>query len=429
MTLRGVLLCLLLSCGALAQENDDWGDDDWNGDDWGEDPWAEEEAGLEWTGFVEAGGGVRLSSFGPTDFTLGEGRARVETQYFWQAIDFSFKGDLGYDAVIDDEILQLRELAAAFGIGSNIDVKLGRQVLTWGTGDLLFLNDLFPKDFVSFFSGRDNEYLKAPGDAVKISFFNKLFNVDFVWNHDFDPDEYINGERLVFFSPEAGRVVSPASKLRADTPDDSEFALRLYKTVNAVEYAFYVYDGWFKQPNAVNNRGVPAFARLRTYGASVRRSLGPGLANMEVAWYDSMKDDDGGNPRIPNDQFRLLGGYEWEAVKNFNVGLQYYLEWTQDHDELISNSPAPRFEPDEFRHVLTNRLTLKRMRDKLTLSLFTFFSPSDGDAYLRPTVEYRYSDAWQYSAGANLFIGKDDHTFFGQLEDNSNLYARVRYYY
>ncbi|MFW6031595.1 MAG: hypothetical protein ACOC9T_03300, partial [Myxococcota bacterium] len=31
-----------------------------------------------------------------------------------------------------------------------------------GTGDLVFLNDLFPKDWRSFLLGRDLDYLKAP---------------------------------------------------------------------------------------------------------------------------------------------------------------------------------------------------------------------------------------------------------------------------
>jgi hypothetical protein len=41
--------------------------------------------------------------------------------------------------------------------------------LDWA--DLIFINDLFPKDWESFFIGRDTEYLKAPSDAAKISLF------------------------------------------------------------------------------------------------------------------------------------------------------------------------------------------------------------------------------------------------------------------
>ena len=62
-------------------------------------------------------------------------------------------------------IADVRDLTLSFSAGASTDVSIGRQVITWGTGDLVFLNDLFPKDFVSFFAGRDDDYLKAPGDA------------------------------------------------------------------------------------------------------------------------------------------------------------------------------------------------------------------------------------------------------------------------
>jgi len=36
-------------------------------------------------------------------------------------------------------------------------------------------------------------------------------------------------------------------------------------------------------------------------------------------------------------------------------------------------------------------------------------------------------DQIPHPAGGNLFLGENDWTFFGQFEDNSNLYAAVRY--
>ena len=68
-------------------------------------------------------------------------------------------------------------------------------------------------------------------------------------------------------------------------------------------------------------------------------------------------------------------------------------------------------------------------RDKYTLSLFTFWSPSDRDFYLRPAFTYRHSDQWSLVAGANLFGGDDNHTFFSQLQDASNVYLRLRFSY
>ena len=93
------------------------------------------------------------------------------------------------------------------------------------------------------------------------------------------------------------------------------------------------------------------------------------------------------------------------------------------------NSPFPDLEPDEHRQLLTNRLTYRAGRDRHSWSLFTFYSPSDDDFYLRPAYTYRHDDHWTLTAGANLFDGKQPQTFFSQLQDASNAYLRIRYIY
>lgn len=422
----------LMALAALASAQDQ--DEPWEDEEW-DSGWGDEEMGLVWTGFVEAAFGTRLSEDPLIDSrnTLEDVRWRVETT--WQPQDFSvaFKADAGYDGIERSAFADIRELSVAFTLGGSTDVLLGRQVQTWGTGDLLFLNDLFPKDFVSFFAGRDDEYLKAPGNAIRLTHYTKAVNIDFVWTPVFEPDVYLTGERFSFFSPLAGRNVAPEPPLSAIEPDErfanGEFALRIFRTVEGREYAAYAYRGFFKQPNALTPALEATFAPLGSLGASIRQPLGPGLFNSEVSYYASRDDGDGTDPLLPNDQLRVLFGYEWEAKPRFTVGLQYYLEWTLDHDELLANSPFPQFEPDEVRHLVTNRLTYRTNLDKFTWSLFTFYSPSDSDFYLRPQFVYRHSDRWSVAAGGNLFGGSDAHTFFSQLQDATNAYVRIRLSY
>jgi hypothetical protein len=417
-------LILLLPVNLFAQD-DLWGDEDWDS----------EEQGTVWSGFVEAGFGTRFQG-DPllTDRnTLEDLRWRLESEWTPGKVTIGFKADADYDGVEDSWDADVRDLTAAFTIGDSIDIKIGRQVQTWGTGDLVFLNDLFPKDFVSFFAGRDDEYLKAPGNAVRVTRFAPLVNVDFVWTPVFEPDVYLTGERFSFFSPLAGNNVAPRPPLSAREPAESfsngEFALRLFKTVEGREYALYAYRGFFKQPRALTPSFEATFAPMIALGASLRRPLGPGLINVEVSYYQSRNDQGGEDPLVPNDELRFLAGFEWEARPNFTVGLQYYLEATLDHSELIRNSPFPEFEPDDYRHLLTNRLTYRAGRDKHTWSLFTFLSPSDMDFFLRPVYSYRHSDQLSLTAGSNLFGGDTHHTFFRQLQDASNAYLRLRYHY
>lgn len=422
--LKTFLVLALLLAGLAFAQDDVWDDENWD-----------DEEASRWTGFVEAGLGSRFSADPLLDSrnTLEEVRWRLESSWQPRQTTITFKADAAYDGITESFEGDIRDLTAAFSVGDSVDVKVGRQVQTWGTGDLVFLNDLFPKDFQSFFAGRDDEYLKAPGNAARMSWFTSVINLDFVWTPRFEPDLYLTGERFSFYSPIVGDNVAPRPPLDAVEPDSSlgngEIALRAFRNVNGKEFAVYLYDGFFKQPTALTQDFEPTFAPMTAIGASLRQSLGRGLFNAETSWYQSRDDRNGSDPLVPNDQLRLLVGYEWEARPNFTVGLQYYLEKTLDYDALIENSPFPGQEPDEHRHLLTNRLTYRAGRDRHTWSLFTFFSPSDDDFYLRPAYTYRHDDHWTIAAGANLFDGDQPQTFFSQLQDASNAYLRVRYIY
>lgn len=400
---------------------------------WEDDDWAEEDASTLWTGFVEAGFGTRFAAdpLVAGRSTLEDVRWRVETEWQPDRYTVDLQLDTGFDGVENQWFADIRNLSVGFTVGESTDVAVGRQVQTWGTGDLLFLNDLFPKDFQSFFSGRDDEYLKAPGNAIRVTHFSPAVNVDFVWTPEFEHDIYLTGERFSFFSPLAGANIAP--RFTALEPkrsiDNGEFALRLFRTIDSSEYALYAYRGFYKQPSALTPSLRPTFASMSAIGASLRRPAGPGLFNAEASYYDSRDDGDGTNPLVPNSQLRLLAGFEWEAKANFTVGLQYYLEWTLDYDALLANSLAAEFEPDERRHLITNRMTWRAGMDKFTTSLFTFYSPSDNDFYLRPQFTYRHSDQWSLVVGGNVFGGSSNQTFFNQLQDASNAYLRLRFNY
>jgi hypothetical protein len=165
------------------------------------------------------------------------------------------------------------------------------------------------------------------------------------------------------------------------------------------------------------------------YGASGRGTVLSGIGNVEAANYDSLDDRRGTNPFVNNSQLRVLAGYTQEVFSDFTVGFQYFLERMIHHTRFIRNVPPGGLTQDANRHTLTLRLTQLLFQQNLQLSLFTFYVPSDGEAYLRPTARYKVSDSWTVTVGANIFTGDNQRTFFAQLEDNSNVYLRIRYSY
>jgi hypothetical protein len=289
---------------------------------------------------------------------------------------------------------------------------------------------LFAKNWQSFFSGRDDQYLKAPSDSAKGTWYIGHYSLDLTWTPEFTPDVYITGERFYFYSPQAQAIVAPTDNFRVKKTKKAQFSARLATNNNGVEYALYGYKGFWPTPVGItedNSQPSQAyFPEMNAWGASVRLSLAGGLFNAEYASYNSIEDNNGTNPLIANGQNRLLVAFEREVIKNLTASVQFYVEQTKNYQQFISHSATPATEVDENRQLLTFRLTYRTLQQKLIYSVFNFYSPTDKDGYLKPSITYRYSDQWLFSAGANLFWGEEKYTFFGQHQQNSNAWLRVK---
>lgn len=395
-------------------------------------------------GFFEAAFGYKFGQDQTKrdDFNLAEQRLQLETAiypsrpqllYDWRAA-INFRGDFIVDEYFggktDFELRQLNLVATPF---ADVDVKLGRQILTWGTGDLVFLNDLFPKDYISFYIGRDVEYLKRPSDAVKISYYQDLFNLDFVVIPLFEPNKLPTGERLSFFdSLEGGIAGRNSDRFLKEPPnqaENSEFALRLYRNLDRYEVALYGFRGFYKSPRGYLSEAEHRlfYPRLDAYGASVRGPAAGGIANFEFAYYNSRQDEEGNNRLIENSSTKYLIGYKKDLGNDLTLAGQYLFEHTLNYDNYKRALRPGDFRWDKNHHLLTFRITKLFKNQTVKLNLFTFYSPSGQDLYLRPSLAYDLTDSFKLTVGANLIWGRDDHTEFGQFEHNKNIYLRARY--
>jgi len=414
-----IAICVRLSLPVVAQEDD-----------------ANDLASLlpdvEVHGFWEARAGYRLQNDKyEKDMSIMESRLQLDLASYPEWGDIRVKGDFIGDLVEERGDFDLREANVFTRPLDFMDLKVGRQVLTWGTGDLIFINDLFPKDWQSFFIGRDVEYLKAPSDAAKVSLFSDFANLDVIYTPRFDHDRFISGERISYWNQLLGRRAGQDAVVHTDKPNewfrDDEIAARLYRYIDSYELAFYGYRGYWKSPGGFNSTMTQAvFPDLNVYGFSLRGTVAKGIGNLEFGYYDSADDESGKNPLINNSEMRYLVGYTQEIGKDFTAGLQYYVEQMLDfgaYKRTWTMGPAR----DEFRHVTTLRLTKLLMNQNLTCSLFGYYSPSDKDVYMRPNLNYKATDNLALEVGANIFFGDYPDTFFGQFEDNTNMYVGLRY--
>jgi len=404
-----IWICIILCQPVMADEKNRFG-------------WLLGDSDVEVHGFYEMRAGYRLRKDKyEKDMSVMENRFQLDLSSYPKWGDIKVKGDAYGDMVEEQAEFDMREANVFARPVEFMDLKVGRQALTWGTGDLIFINDMFPKDWQSFFIG----------DAAKASLFSDWANLDVVYTPQFDPDRFIRGERISYWNLGLGRLAGQDAIVHTDKPNrwfgDDEIAARLYKNIRNYEFAAYGYWGYWKSPGGFNAAMTQAiFPDLNVYGASVRGAVGKGIGNLEFGYHDSRDDTSGNNPLINNSEMRYLVGYTQEVGRDFTAGLQYYVEQMLDFGDYKRNLmfSASR---DELRHVWTLRLTKLLMNQNLRCSLFTYYSPSDKDAYLRPNLHYKASDNLALEVGANIFFGDYPHSFLAQFQNNTNMYVALRY--
>lgn len=417
----------------------------------GEDDTAEEEEQvslleqLGLSGFVDLRNGVRVQT-DPHESKTILSEVRLQLSMEQDILDAIFKvtSDFLLDQVENGEKvdlrngqgpIDLREASLAFTPLDFLDVKLGRQALTWGTADFVFLNDLFPKDFEAFFTGRDIPYLKAPSDAVKTSWFTPVGNLDFIFVPRFNPDRFITGRRLSYFNGNLGQLAGQNAIVQVTPRDewlrDNEMHARLSFNVGSAELAAYGYRGYWKSPGGFDPAsGTATFPRLNVFGASFRTGLLGGIASTEAAYYHSLEDKTGDNPLVSNSEGRLVVGYERQLpmiAADLNFWAQYYVEYLPQYAAYLSTLPPGAPTRDQLRHLVTLRISKLLFRQNMRVSVLAVYSPSDNDGYLNPTVSYKVADCCSLAVGGNFFSGLAHYTFLSQLQNNSNAYAALQY--
>jgi hypothetical protein len=361
------------------------------------------------------------------DFPAAElrGQLKAEGKNSGGGAAFLARFDLLRDAAVDDTRLVTREL---FGdlTSEKASARLGRQVITWGVGDLLFINDTFPKDQVALFTGQPIQYLKLGSDALKLNAFPGPANFELVIA-GFRPDNTPTSRRFTFADPlPAGlprRTLEPGND-----SGEAEISGRVSGYLANWELAGYVSRTHYRSPawRVTGSEIVGTYPRLNTAGVSLTGPIGKGVVSMEAGYYDSPQDRDGRDPSIENSQLRGLVGYSRQMWEDATLGLQLYGERMRDYAAYRETLPAGFPVKDRLRKVATIRFTQFFAHQTVTFNLFAFVGLSEEDRYVIPSLRYAFSDNLWAEIGANLFAGQRS-GMFGSMQDNNNIYLTVRY--
>jgi hypothetical protein len=400
-------------------------------------------------GFLQGNYSANLGRANPSGdvYKWAEERIQLKLSADKDPLYLFIKGDASYDHIDEETDTELREGYVDY-ISDSWDLRIGRQIITWGVGDLIFINDVFPKDYEAFFSGRPLEYLKKGVDGVKIGMYPAYASVELVIIPFFEPDNYPvypHSTRFWVFDPRP-RILEPRNMIEpATTLENTEIALRIYRNISESDVSLYYYRGFYRRPFFLPDK-IPApskidyyHPKLSVFGASMQKQALGGIISLEGGFYDSRQDRAGTEPEIPNQTSRFLIGYQRQLWEDFTAGVQYYTEYKHDYKEYKYNQQQRAWScplEKKVQSLATLRLTHLFMHQSLKLSFFAFWSTTYKDYMIIPEIKYNFSDRIWAAFGANIFGGGTIDQFtrrgtvwtpFGSLDDNDNLYVQVRY--
>ena len=389
-------------------------------------------------GFLQTNYSVRIADDNPQgakqgNLIWGEERVQLKSSFYpsKSRIGFFVKSDFYHDWVEENWALDFREGYLDFA-DDRFGLRVGRQIFTWGVGDLLFINDTFPKDWEAFYSGRPLEYLKLGVDSIRLDVYSDVVSIEAIAIPFFESDNLPSSGRFHFFDPYP-TIVNRDTDKPDTTFNNIEYALRLYRYIGDFDVSVYGYKGFFRAPGMkADSFSSPStishfYPELAVYGLSLQRGALGGVVSAEFGYYDSRDDRNGNDPGIDNSQSRFLAGYQKAFPNDFTVGIQYYGELMHKYSQYKNNLPSAFAKRTQLHQYITLRLTKLLKYQTLKFSLFSFYSPDDDEFLIMPEVSYNFTDNLQGILGANIFDGSRTNTALGQHDKNDNIYVTVRY--
>ncbi|MBI3911348.1 MAG: hypothetical protein HY320_10505 [Armatimonadetes bacterium] len=379
-------------------------------------------------GFLQQNSSLRATR--PVQLLKVESRLQLDLSQKAPRWGFLAKTDFVYDPAAvqgSSAHVDLREGYLTWH-GRSLDLRIGKQIITWGVGDLIFLTDLFPKDWVSFITGAPIEYLKKGSTAVKANYYLDDWSLEAIFIPTFQRDTFPIGEKLTHFVPfpeaTASRLVLPPRTLA-----NAELALRASRMIGGYSTSLYLFRGTDPMPSFHFDPATTTVTvrphRLNMVGASAQGDLRGTLLSGEFAYYDT-EDSAGTDPEIANPSLNLLLAAERVLRDKRTASVQLFFGDMLHHGRYEASLPTGFPRQRQLRKTVTLRLRDSLRRDTFRPTVFLLYNLDDQDFFVKAEYEQDLTPGTWYALGVNLFGGKFRHTLYGQFRGNENIYFTLR---
>ncbi len=385
-------------------------------------------------------GWIRGFTHSPNEIDLMESRLKLELiSGMGENSAFFVRSYLSHDGRADDEVkLDLKQAYIDYYTGWTA-FRFGKQLMTWGKADEINPTDVLnPQDLSNILE--DKIIRKIGLFALKANWYIAGFDLETIWKPQFEAMKLPQpGSKWNFLiEQEISDMHSPTYP--SDDLDNTEWGLRLSKTISMFDFSLSFYDGLenIHTPEMILNQQTGTmivnrllFHRVRMIGADFAGSV-KSIGIWGEGAYFITRDEDGIDQYIKNPYIKFVLGSDYMFHNGLKVNVQFMQEIItkiddeaeRDKEEDIISKLGVGF---PLQQALTTRIALPfGSGDAHSIELFCIYDLKDEGYLAGPKIRYSPEDAVVIEVSASIFNGESS-SMFGRFSENDVVGIKCTY--
>ena len=386
----------------------------------------EDELSLQLNGFVDSYHALQVER--PHKIMSSRTRLRLEMRANYGEASLFSSVNLAYNSLIKEQSGAFLREAYFDYAGKYLEVKAGRQIVTWGVADGLRITDLIsPMDYTEFMAN-DYDDIRVPVNAIDLKYPGESFSAEVVFvpvpeyfvipTNDGNPWQMPvpNGVRMDLSGTPEKRIKNSevGGRLRFFL-ENLDFSITALRTFNKSPVTVMKLD---PETKSALIKGV--YKPMNVVGGDVSIPAGELVIRGEAGFYF-------GEPIALRNacDFRLrktfngLVGLDWYAGGNWTFMFQYMHKIVMDYRDELGL--------EQNTSMLTARISKELLNNTLKLSVYGMFDVDNVGFYVRPAGDYLLNDQITLSLGADILGGRRG--TFETYKKNTQIWVKGKFFF
>lgn len=339
---------------------------------------------------------------------------------------------------IDSLDFRMREIYLDLYFKS-VDIRVGKQQIVWGKADGVFITDIVSPLNLTEFLLPDFDEIRIGVYAAKIDYYFGNSTLEAIWKPIYAGNELPPPGSIWYKPPEfpAPPTFDYSKEKIKPSLDNSEFYLKYSLSSSAIDFDIMGAYTWDQTPSMYIEKQIefdslgnpiltgllitPEHHRLWVGGGSFTSTVKSFVIRGEAAYYNGKyfqtADPKAEGALVEKDYIHYVVGLDY-GVGDLTLSAQFIQKVIFNYDDYLDE--------EHYANTMTFLARYEAMRQTLHLELFSYIGLNYGDALIRPTVVYDFSDSFSIKLGTNIFVG-DERGMFGRYDDNSMIYMKFKY--